>query len=109
VLVFVAILGVDLLSGHSGQCALDPALPFHTTIGLTWEVSGSLRQPSDLVKSVVVEFPLIFPSSLSNPMTAVQAPVRPSSPIKLDSKRGMLDCSLLIIEGALAFDLVSVP
>jgi len=83
-------------------------LPFHTNIDLTWELSGSLRQPSALAKSDVVKFPLMLPSTLSYPMTAIQSPVRPSSPTKLGTDRGRLVFWLLTIEVALAFDLCSV-
>ena len=82
-------------------------LLFQTNIDLTWELSSSLRKPLASVKSDVVEFPLMLTSTPSWPMTASQAPVRPSSPAELGTKRGRLDFWLLTIEGALAFDLYS--
>jgi hypothetical protein len=83
-------------------------LPFLTNIDLTCELSGSLRQPTALVKSDAVEFPLMLPSTPSYQMTAIQAPVRPSSPAELGTDRGRLVFWLLTIEGVLAFDLFSV-
>ena len=41
-------------------------------------------------------------------MTAIQSPVRPSSPAELDTERVKLVFWLLNIEGALAFDLFSI-
>jgi len=107
-LIFIAILCVDLVSGLCGQWAMNLVLPFNTNIGLTWELSGSLRQPSAIVTSDAVEFPHMLPSTPSYSMTPNQAPIRPSSPAELDTERGRLDIWLFTIEGALVFDLCSV-
>jgi hypothetical protein len=51
---------------------------------------GSLLQPSALGKSDVVESTLMLPSTPSNRMTDIQAPVRLSSSAELDTEKGRL-------------------
>jgi hypothetical protein len=60
------------------------------------------------VISDAVEFPLLFPSTPSYPMAAIETPVHPSSPAEVDTKRGMLAFRLFPIEGVVVFDLVSI-
>lgn len=43
------------------------------------------------------------------PMTAIQAPILPSSLAKTDTARGKLDLWLWTVEGALALDLMQSP
>jgi len=87
---------------------MNPVFLFHTNIDLTWELSGCQRQPTALVKSDAVEFPLRLLSTPSYTMTAIQPPVHPFSPAELDTERGKLVFWLLSIEGALAFGLCSI-
>jgi len=108
VLVFTAILPVDLVSGLLGQCAMNPDLLFHTNIDLTRELSGSIREPWALVLSDAVEFPLMLPLTPYDPMTTIHAPVCPSSSAESGAERGRLVLRLFTIEGALALDLISI-
>ena len=87
---------------------MNSVLLFHSNIDIASALSDSLEQPSAIMESDVVQFPLKFPSMPSYPITTIQAPLPPLFFAYLDTKSVKLVIRLRTVKGAFAFDLISV-